>query len=79
MGRMAGLVPLRVGGAADGSSALFGVLTAEPGAKFACGRILTFGSEQVDKVGGLGMVGGQVCVCSMIGSSLVVSWLDLAV
>ncbi len=58
MGSMAGVITLWVGGAADGSSAHFESLPAEPGAKFALGRIRTFGSEQVDIVCGLGMVGG---------------------
>ncbi len=58
MGGMAGVITLWVGGAADGSSVHFESLPAEPGAKFAWGRIRTFGSEQVDMVGGLGMVGG---------------------
>ena len=61
MGSMAGVIALWVGGAADGRSAHFELLPAEPGAKFAWGRIRTFGSEQVDMVCGLGMVGGQVC------------------
>ena len=79
MGCMAGLVPVLFGGAADGRSAHFGLLPAEPGAKFAWGRIRTFVSERVDRVGGLGMVGGQECACSAFGSSLVVFGLDLAV
>ena len=79
MGCMAGVITLWVGGATDGSPAHFELLPAEPGAKFAWGRIRTFGSEQVDMVGGLGMVGGHMCVCSAFGSSLVVFGLDLAV
>ena len=67
MGCMAGVITLCVGGAADGSSAHFELLPAEPGAKFAWGRIRTFGSEQVDMVGGLGMVGGQLCDAARSG------------
>ena len=79
MGCMAGVITLWVGGAADGRSAHFGLLPAEPGAKFAWGRIRTFVSEWVDRVGGLGMVGGQECACSAFGSSLVVFGLDIPV
>ena len=79
MGCMAGVITLWVGGAADGSSAHFESLPAEPGAKFAWSRIGTFGSEQVDMVCGLGMVGGQVSVCGAFGSCLVVFGIDLAV
>ena len=79
MGRMAGVITLWVGGATDGRVAHFELLPAEPGAKFAWGRIRTFGSEQVDVVGGLVMVGGQVCVCSAFGSSLGVFGFNLAV
>ena len=50
-----------------------------PGRSFAWGRIGTFGSEQIDMVGGLGMVGEQVCACRAFGSSLDVFGLDLAV
>ena len=79
MGRMAGVITLWVGGAADGRSAHFGLVAAEPGALCAMGRIRTFGSEQVDMVCGLVMVGGQVCARRAFGSSLVVFGLDLAV
>ena len=79
MGCMAGVITLWVGGAADGRSAHFESLPAEPGAKFAWGRIGTFGSGQVDMVGGLGMVGGHMCVCGAFGSSLGVFGLDPAV
>ena len=78
MGCVAGVITLWVGCATDGSSVHFELLPTEPGAKFAWGRIRTFGSEQVDMVGGLGMVGGHMCVCSAFGSSLGVSWLDPA-
>ncbi|MDE0182239.1 MAG: hypothetical protein OXL39_12900, partial [Caldilineaceae bacterium] len=67
MGGMAGVITLWVGGAADGSSVHFESLPAEPGAKFAWGRIRTFGSEHVDMVGGLGRVGGQVCDAARSG------------
>ena len=67
MGCMAGVITLWVGGAADGRSVHFELLPAEPGAKFAWGRIRTFGSEQVDMVGGLGMVGGPLCDAARSG------------
>ena len=81
MGCMAGVITLWVGlgGAADGSSTHFGLLPADPGAKFAWDRIRTFGSEQVDMVCGLGMVGGHMCECIAFGSNLDVFGLDLAV
>ena len=60
MGGMAGIISLRVGGAADGRAVHFRWVPAEPGAMFAWGRIRTFGTERVDMVGGLGMVGGQL-------------------
>ncbi len=73
MGGMAGVITLWVGGAADGSSVHFESLPAEPGAKFAWGRIRTFGSEHVDMVGGLGRVGGQVCDAARSGPAWVCS------
>ena len=79
MGCMAGVITLWVGGAADHSSTHFGLLPAEPGAKFTWDRIRTFGSEQVDMVCGLGMVGGQVRARRAFWSSLDVFGLDLAV
>ena len=79
MGGKAGFFPLRVGGAADGWVVHFGMVAAAPGAMFAGGRARTFSSEQVDMVGGLGMVVGHMCVCIAFGPSLVVSGLDPAV
>jgi len=79
MGCMAGLIPLWAGVAADGMTAHFGFVLAEPGAKFAWGRNRTFGSERVDIVGGLGIVGGQLCAGRAFGSGLVVFGSDLAV
>ncbi len=73
MGCMAGVITLWVGGAADGSSAHFESLPAEPGAKFAWSRIGTFGSEQVDMVCGLGMVGGPLCDAARSGPAWVCS------
>ena len=60
MGGMAGIISLRVGGAADGRAVHFRWVPAEPGAMFAWGRIRTFGTERVDMVGGQGMLGGQL-------------------
>ncbi len=59
MGGMAGFIPLRVGGAADGRVGHFLLAPAGPGAKFAAGRIRTFSTEQVDMVGRPGMEGGH--------------------
>ena len=73
MGRMAGVITLWVGGATDGRVAHFELLPAEPGAKFAWGRIRTFGSGQVDMVCGLGMVGGQLCDAARSGPAWVCS------
>jgi len=79
MGGMAGLDLLRVGGAADGRVVHCRLVAAAPGAMCAGGRVRTFSSELVDMVGGLGMVGGHMCVCIAFGPSLVVSGLDPAV
>ena len=79
MDGMAGFVPLRVGGAADGRCEQFRLVAAAPGAICARGRLRTFSSERVDMVGGLGMVGGQVCDCGAFGSSPVVFGFNLAV
>ena len=79
MGGMAGFIPLRVGGAADGRVALLRLVPAAPGAMCTWGRIRTFGSGQVDMAGGLGMVGGHLCACGAVGSSLDVVGLKLAV
>ena len=79
MGCMARVITLWVGGAADGSSAHFESLPAEPEAMCAGERVRTFGSEQSDMVGGLGKVGGQLCACSAFGCSPNVFGLDLTV
>ena len=67
------------GGAADGWCEHLRLLQAGLGGIFARGGIRTFGSEQVNMVCGLGMVGGQVFDAARSGSSPVVFKLDLAV
>ena len=74
---MAGPVPLRVGGAADGRGVHCRLATAAPGAMFAGGRLRTFGTERVDMVGGLGMMGGQLCDAALLGPAWLCSGSNL--
>ena len=77
MGCMAGPVPLRVGGAADGRGVHCRLATAAPGAMFAGSRMRTFGTERVGMFGGLGMVGGQLCDAALLGPAWLCSGSNL--
>ena len=75
MGGMAGIILRQVGG----RSAHFRLAAAAAGAFCVLGGFWTFDLEQVDMVGGAGMVGGHFCACSAFGSNLGVSRFNLGV
>ena len=79
LGGMAGIILRPVGGAAGGRPAHFWLAAAAPGAFCVLGGYWTFDLEQVDMVGGPGMVGGHFCACSAFGSNLGVSRFNLGV